>query len=517
MPAFESLEFLALPHVRWPITISYLAIVALIAMYGLHRYRLVYLFLKHRRDRLRPLRRYDELPRVTVQVPLFNESEVARRIIDAACQLDYPRDRLQVQILDDSTDCCADIARERAGHWRDRGIDIQYRHRIDRTGYKAGALADATPEATGEFLALFDADFVPPRHFLHRAIHHFTDPAVGMVQARWTHLNREDSMLTRMQAIFLDGHFLIEHTARHRAGHWINFNGTAGIWRRQAIDDAGGWQHDTLTEDVDLSYRSQLAGWRCVFLPTLRCPAELPPEINAFKSQQHRWTKGSIQCAVKLLPRIARSEAPWATKVEAFFHLTSPAVYLLVTLLGLLVFPAFFANLQPVRDGQWAGLLLGATLFGLGTASAGVFYVVSQRVQRRSLLGAVACIPALMAVGIGIAISNARAVLEAIVGHQSAFVRTPKYNRPATAIDKPASLARFIPVPSAAIGSTALELAMAGYMVACLALALTHRNSIMSLPFLLLFAAGYLYVGLWSLRTHWRGRAASRSPAPVTI
>lgn len=294
---------------RWPLTIAYLALLGMIALYGLHRYWLVYLYNRHRGHLPRPARRYELLPRVTVQLPMFNEGAVAERIIDAACQLEYPADRIQIQVVDDSTDGSAALVQRRVEHWANRGIDIQYLHRTDRTGYKAGALADATPYARGDLIAIFDADFVPPPGFLKRTVHYFTDPKIGMVQTRWAHLNRDSSLLTRGQAIFLDGHFVIEHTARNRSGVWMNFNGTAGIWRKQAILSAGGWEHDTLTEDVDLSYRAQLAGWHFVFLPRVTCPAELPPEINAFKSQQHRWTKGSIQTALKLLPRLIRSKA----------------------------------------------------------------------------------------------------------------------------------------------------------------------------------------------------------------
>jgi len=301
---------------RGVVTAAYLAIVALICLYGVHRYHMVLLFCRHVRQLTRPGRRFATLPRVTVQLPLYNEAAVAQRVIDAACALDYPCDRLQVQVLDDSTDGSLEIVERCVEQWRRRGVDIELLHREDRSGYKAGALRAALASATGELIAIFDADFVPRPGFLRRTVHHFTDPSVGMVQTRWAHLNRDDSMLTRGQAIFLDGHFVIEHTARNRSGAWINFNGTAGVWRREAIDAAGGWQHDTLTEDVDLSYRAQLAGYRFVFLPRYTCPAELPPQINAFKTQQHRWAKGSIQTGRKLLPRILRSDQPARVKLD---------------------------------------------------------------------------------------------------------------------------------------------------------------------------------------------------------
>lgn len=502
-----NLELTALlQSLRWPLTGVYLALLVLIGMYGLHRYWLVFLFNRHRKTLPRPSRRYDDLPRVTVQLPMFNEGSVAQRIIDAACAIDYPADRLQVQVLDDSTDHSRVICAERVAYWRARGVDIELQHRVDRTGYKAGALAEGMKTATGELIAIFDADFVPPANFLKRTVHHFTDETVGMVQTRWSHLNRSDSLLTRGQAIFLDGHFVVEHTARNRSGAWINFNGTAGLWRAKTIDEAGGWQHDTLTEDVDLSYRAQLKGWKFAFLPWVTCPAELPPEINAFKSQQHRWTKGSIQTAIKLLPKLMRAKVPFKVKLEAFFHLTSPMVYLYISLFALLFYPAVYVNLQPVVDGHWGGVFLGLSLFLLGTMSATAFYITSQRAQKRSGWATLLQVPMLMSIGIGIALNNAVAVIEAIIGHDTPFIRTPKYGdaMPAAAkTDKP-RLA-IIPIPSLKLWITFLEIAFGLYMLECARLSLQLQNTIVSMPFLILFATGYLYVGLSSLWVHTRG------------
>jgi cellulose synthase/poly-beta-1,6-N-acetylglucosamine synthase-like glycosyltransferase len=536
---------------RWPVTGAYLALMALIGVYGLHRYWLVYLYGRHRSVRPRPGRRYEQLPRVTVQVPMFNEGAVVHRIIDAACAIDYPADRLQVQVVDDSTDHSADLAQKRVDYWAQRGVDIQYLHREDRTGFKAGALQNAMQTATGELIAIFDADFIPPRSFLKRTVHYFTDPALGMVQTRWAHINRNDSLLTRGQAIFLDGHFVIEHTARNRSGAWINFNGTAGLWRREAIESAGGWQHDTLTEDVDLSYRAQLAGWQFLFLPWVQCPAELPPEINAFKSQQHRWTKGSIQTAIKLLPTVLRADVPWKVKLEAFFHLTSPMVYLYITLFAALFYPAIALNIEPFGRGAWYGLAAGLSLFGLGTISATIFYIASQRAQKRSALGTIVQVPMLMAIGIGIALNNAIACIEALVGHESPFIRTPKYNTPAPGSFAPGitpgvapgvadgvadelpgvtgqagdrvepapsgknrGIARVIPIPSMKRSVCLLELGMGVYMLACAWMSLNVGRTVISLPFLLLFAAGYLYVGGTSLWVHLRGHLENRRPMP---
>ncbi len=495
--------WLTQPWLRWPTTTIYLVLMALIGMYGVHRYWLVLLFDRHRHDRPRPEQYFNPLPRVTVQLPMFNEGRVASRIIDAACRLDYPRDRIQIQVLDDSNDGSLSQVEDRVNYWQARGVDIQLLHRTDRTGYKAGALQSALPHAKGELIAIFDADFIPPPSFLRRTVHYFTDPKLGMVQTRWTHLNRDDSVLTRGQAIFLDGHFVIEHAARNRCGAWINFNGTAGIWRREAIESAGGWQHDTLTEDVDLSYRAQLAGWTFLFLPWVRCPAELPPEINAFKSQQHRWTKGSIQTAIKLLPRLMRARVKPRIKVEAFFHLTSPMVYLYVTLLAVLFYPVIAMNINPF-GGLWYGPVLGMGLFALGTVSAAVFYITSQHAQGRSVWSTIAQIPVLMAIGIGIALNNSIACIEALLGHQSPFVRTPKYNVQDLPSQqrKAQTIGPVIPIPDLKRSVCLIETGMGIYMLLCIWMSLHTGHSAVSIPFLCLFASGYFYVGLTSFWTH---------------
>ncbi len=504
------------PAIRWPLTAAYVLVLLLIAIYGMHRYALVWLYYRHRSKTPSIQNRFENLPRITVQLPMYNEDNVAQRIIDAACQLDYPSDRLQIQVVDDSTDDSTAIAKKAVQHWQDQGIDVQYLHRTHRQGFKAGALAEATTEATGEFIAIFDADFIPPTDFLNETIHFFTDPKIGMVQTRWTHLNREDSMLTRAQAIFLDAHFLIEHAARNLSDRWINFNGTAGIWRSQAIIDAGGWHSDTLTEDMDLSYRSQMAGWQFLFVPHVICPAELPPEMNAFKAQQHRWTKGGIQTGKKLLGKLLRSKAPLHVKVEAFFHLTGMMVYLYITLMVLLFFPAFYVNMQPFEDGTLVAALWGLSLFAMGTASAGTFYMASQKVQNRSLFWTFLQLPILMSVGVGIALNNARGVIEALVGHESPFVRTPKYNTTEPTPQNQSKKRSVIPTPSIKLWMSLLEIAMGCYTLWCAAMALQGRNGFISAPFLFLFSAGYFYVGLASLLGQWLPRKAKPQACPAT-
>lgn len=496
MDLFQIIQDALMPF-RWPLTVAYLTTLSLVCVYGLHRYWITILFYRTRHRIARPPHRFAELPRVTIQLPMFNERHVAQRVIEAACKVNYPADRLQIQVLDDSTDESAVIARTCCDRMRSAGHDVEYVHRTDRVGYKAGALEHGLKTATGELIAVFDADFVPPANFLKRTVHHFTDPKIGMVQGCWDHLNRDASFLTASQAVFLDGHFLIEHTARNRAGRWMNFNGTAGIWRRTAIEGAGGWQHDTLTEDVDLSYRAQLAGWKFRYLPRLQCPAELPPEINAFKSQQHRWTKGSIQTARKLLWRIFRSQAPLGTKIEAFFHLTSPMVYVFMVAMVLLVFPALFVNVQPFEKGDANGWLFCVLVFMMATASASTFYVASQKQRRRSVWRSLSEIPMLLAVGIGITLNNSRAVLEAILGMESGFVRTPKYNATGTDQDWRGS-ASLVRLPKKRIYALC-ELALATYLVGCFVLAAFSPFTAISMPFIAMFASGYLYVGVTSL------------------
>jgi len=351
----------------------YVTVLFMVALYGFHRYMLVYLYIKHRHNIYQPKGKFASLPRITIQLPMFNEDVVAERVIRHTCQIDYPLDRLEIQVLDDSTDGSADIARKACEEWAAKGYPIKYIHRENRVGYKAGALAHAMKEATGDFIAIFDADFIPPRDILHNVVDYFSDPKIGMVQVRWDHLNRDASLLTKGQAIFLDGHFVIEHTARNRSGRFMHFNGTAGVWRRQTIDDAGGWQHDTLTEDLDLSYRAQLKGWQFLYLPQFCAPAELPPEMIGFKQQAHRWTKGSVQTAIKLLPRIMRSrQLSYRIKLEAFFHLTNTIVYPLMVVLTLMMYPIFFGYIDnveaPLKGHTWGHFLFSLGLFILATS-----------------------------------------------------------------------------------------------------------------------------------------------------
>jgi len=479
----------------WPMLVYFVVVIGVLCVFGVHRYALVWTYLRRVRGRpAEPPPAPDIWPAVTVQLPMFNEKHVATRLIDAVIAMDYPRDRMQIQVLDDSTDDSATIVRKACEHHRRAGVNIVYCHRDDRTGYKAGALAVGLESATGAFIAMFDADFVPPPDFLRQAIPYFDADDVGLVQGCWTHLNRDHSWLTRIQALSLDGHFIVEQAAKAARGAWFNFNGTAGVWRRSCIDDAGGWQHDTLTEDTDLSYRAQMKGWRFRFVREIECPAELPPSMNAFLSQQHRWSKGLVQTALKLGPRILRSRAPWSTRLEALMHLTSPLPYVAIFMLALLVIPAFFTML-PLYFVSWKVILgLGLTCLALGTFAAGSYFIVAGVATGRSAWRLALAVPALMAVGIGMSAISTRAVLEAVFGRDSAFIRTPKYaGHRTSAIDPASRHHRWLPRGS-------IEVLMGAAMTIGLALALWRPFTLVGVPFLALFAAGFLIVGVPRLR-----------------
>ncbi|HEX4952175.1 MAG TPA: glycosyltransferase [Thermoanaerobaculia bacterium] len=484
----------------------YYLLLGVLAFYGFHRLILAVVYLRTRQGEVTapPLPR--EWPLVTVQLPLYNEMYVAKRLIQAVAALDYPRNRLEIQVLDDSTDETLEVVAREVAYFRGRGVDIHHLRRADRRGFKAGALAHGLAAARGELIAVFDADFLPGSEFLRQTIPHLAaDPGLAMVQARWTHLNRSYSLLTRIQALFLDGHFVVEHTARHRGGCFFNFNGTAGVWRRQAIEDAGGWQHDTVTEDLDLSYRAQLAGWRFLYLPDITVPAELPVDIHGFKSQQRRWAKGSIQTGRKLLGRILRTPLPWKVKIEALIHLTNNTSYLLMVALSVLVFPAMV-----LRRGSPLTMLLlvDLPLFLAATASVLFFYGVSQRAQRRP--GELRFLPAVMGLGIGLALSNSQAVVAGLLRPGGVFERTPKY---AVVTRQESWRGKRYRSPMGL--TTWLEGFFALYFLGCTLYALA-AGMLASLPFLYLFLQGYTYVFLLSVAPLWRGGGRSSSAAVPT-
>ncbi|HEX5109470.1 MAG TPA: cellulose synthase family protein [Vicinamibacterales bacterium] len=469
---------------------TYFFVLVILAVYGWHRYYLVYAYMRHKDRQPVPKGTLATLPEVTIQLPIYNEMYVTDRLIDAVSEIDYPRELLEIQVLDDSTDETQGIAERAVRRHAGRGLNITYLHRTDRTGFKAGALEAGMKVARGEYIAIFDADFIPPADFLRRTVQFFSDPAIAMVQARWGHINQDYSLLTKIQSILLDGHFVLEHGGRNRAGHFFNFNGTAGIWRRTAIVDAGGWQHDTLTEDLDLSYRAQLRGWKFVFLPDLIAPAEVPVEMNSFKSQQHRWAKGSVQTCLKLLPRILASNLPLRVKAEAFFHLTANFNYPLMCVLSVLMAPSMVIR---YNMGWYEMLLIDIPLFFAATASVANFYMVCQRELHKDWITRAKYLPFLMSIGIGLAVNNTRAVFEALFRKESEFARTPKYHVETQAdewIDKKYRQ-NFVVQP-------VIELTLGLYFTATVFYAL--GNGIYgTLPFLVLFQIGFLYTGLLSL------------------
>jgi cellulose synthase/poly-beta-1,6-N-acetylglucosamine synthase-like glycosyltransferase len=486
--------------------IPYFIVLILLAGYGVHRYILVYLYYKHRKNRTtEPVARFSDLPRVTVQLPIFNEQYVVERLLESVIKLDYPREKLDIQVLDDSTDETMDVARSLVERYSALGNAITYHHRSNRHGFKAGALAEGLKSAKGEFIAIFDADFIVPEDFLMRTVHHFTEPNIGMVQTRWTHINRNYSFLTEVEAILLDGHFVLEHSGRARTGLFFNFNGTAGMWRRSAINEAGGWQHDTLTEDTDLSYRAQLKGWKFIYLQDVECPAELPVEMTAFKTQQARWAKGLIQTGKKILPRVLMSDAPLHTKIEAWYHLTANISYPLMIMLSVLLLPAMIIRFY---QGWFQMLYIDLPLFLASTFSISSFYLVSQReLFPRTWPRALLYLPFLMALGIGLTITNTKAVIEALIGKQSAFARTPKY-RVVSKQDKIRSTKyrkRLGWVPW-------VELLIGAYFASTIYYAVENENYI-TVPFLLLFVLGYWCTGLMSLL---QGRFGTASPRATT-
>ncbi|MBW3534148.1 MAG: glycosyltransferase [Gemmatimonadetes bacterium] len=457
------------------------AVLALLVPFALHRSHLLRLSRRAPPAATRTPVPEEALPVVTVQLPVFNERHVVERLVDAACALDYPRERLEVQVLDDSTDDTTARAQASAAAWRERGVDVRVIRRGRRDGFKAGALAHGVERARGEMFLVLDADFVPPPDLVRRLLPPFQDASVGMVQARWDHLNEDENGLTRAQALLLDGHFFLEHGARYASGRFFNFNGTAGMWRRRCVEEAGGWRADTLTEDLDLSYRAQMAGWRFVFLEDVGVPAELPARVGALEVQQRRWAQGGIQTARAVLPRLVCGPWPWRVKTEAVFHLCGHLAHPLTVLLGLLLFPSAVARRTL---GLERLLALDLALFAMATGPFLAFYATAARRRDRPWRLVLPGVLRTLSVGIGLSAPVGRAVLRGLGRAGDPFVRTPKRG----------AAARASYAGGGRVGDTTLELALGGIMVVYMTLAVTGGYWA-QIPFLLLFASGWLGLG----------------------
>jgi cellulose synthase/poly-beta-1,6-N-acetylglucosamine synthase-like glycosyltransferase len=427
-------------------------------------------------------------PPVTVQLPVYNERYVIRRLLKAVCALDYPRDRLEIQVLDDSTDDTVEITSRLVSTYREQGLPVVHIRRNSRQGFKAGALKEGMERARGQFMAIFDADFVPPPDFLRKTVPYFLNPKVGMVQVRWGHTNPDFSLLTRAQSVGIDGHFSIEQGARAWSGLFLNFNGTAGIWRRQAILDAGGWQADTLTEDMDLSYRAQLAGWQLKYILEVSCPAELPAQVASFKSQQFRWAKGSIQTARKVIPAVLKSQFSWFAKYQAILHLTHYLIHPLMVATILLSFPLI--QLHNHHPRPWM-LVTAFLLFAFATFGPSSLYVASQRILYPDWRSRIRWIPLLTLIGTGIALNNSRAVLEGLFLSGGNFIRTPKFGVQTRGQLRDKQWAYRLKVNLLPF----LELALAIYALFALGNALTSRGIWIS-PFLFIYTCGFFYISI---------------------
>jgi cellulose synthase/poly-beta-1,6-N-acetylglucosamine synthase-like glycosyltransferase len=512
---------------------AYFAVLLLLAMYGIHRSHLVITCLRYAK-KLRALREgaprlsLDRdpatLPHVTIQLPLYNEATVVARLLEQTSRMAYPREKLEIQVLDDSTDESRQMARAKVMQLRDNPpaltegaraewdgeLDIVYIHRVDRTGYKAGALDEGLRVAKGELVAIFDADFSPPETFLRDLVPHFVgeeNAKVGMVQARWGHMNRDSSWLTRVQALMLDGHHLVENRARHAAGWLFNFSGTGGMWRKAAIEQSGGWQHDTLTEDLDLSYRAQMAGWGFVYRENVVSPAELPEDVSAFRAQQFRWAKGTVQTARKLMRRVMTSpELTVSQRVEAFFHMTPHFAYPLMVLLSVLLLPALI--LMPATS-TGTMLIVDLPLCIGTTGSLLAFYAMAEAAQGRNRLHALKTLPALLALGAGLAPHLSKAVFEGLRSMSGEFVRTPKHGELASSRNRYRARAD--------IPTVELALCMLSFASVIASLQTGHW---FATPFAMLFTIGYGYVatlvGTEQLARRRAARLAMDDSGPIS-
>ncbi|MCL1077735.1 glycosyltransferase [Parashewanella spongiae] len=477
-------------------------LLVILCLFGLHRLSMVVRWFKYRTFKPETPKVFKELPKITVQIPLYNEVLVAQRIVDSIVLLEYPKDKLQIQIVDDSTDDTSRVIAERVDFFQQQGINIQHVQRTNRHGFKAGALKEAMDSATGEFIAIFDADFIPTPNTLLKSINHFTQPDIAMVQFRWEHLNRRSSLLTKIQAIMLDAHFGLEQHVRCASNMLFNFNGTAGIWRTTAIIDAGHWSADTLTEDLDLSYRAQLAGWKMLYLNDLTCPGELPADMNAFKSQQFRWAKGGVEVMMKMLPTVWKSKLPVTKKIESSFHLANNLAYfiMLIDTLIFLVPSLYLRDQYDFLNIWWVDIPL--LLLSSGGHLAYLYF--GQHVLGRSRSRAFIKLPSLMMLGIQLAINNSKAGVEGLFGKKTEFVRTPKTgeleqgSEPSRNSNSNKQTYRAIP-PKGAL----FEIAIAVIYSIVFLWAVTHQHWFM-LPFLFILTLGFVVSAFHSFYSHYQ-------------
>ncbi len=471
--------------------VFYFIVTGILALYGFHNLitTIMYLRMKtptKRKTRSQPI---TEWPPVTIQLPVFNEKYTVERLLRAVTQLDYPSERLQIQVLDDSTDDTVDLLTELVGDYKSQGVNIELIHRVDRKGYKAGALQNGLQTATGELIAIFDADFVPKPDWLKRTVPSFQSPQLGCLQTRWGHTNQQYNSLTRAEAMGIDGHFIIEQTVRSKNGFFLNFNGTAGLWRRACIEDAGGWQWDTLTEDLDLSYRAQMRGWKFDYLPDVVVPAELPPQVEAYKKQQFRWAKGSFQVVRKILPSVLQAKLPLKVRFMALLHLTGYFVHPLMLSLLLLTLPVGLFVPGAFR-------VFPLSVFaGLGPP---LLYLTATATQHKSILKRMKSFPLLVIVGFGLSLSTTVAVLEGLFSSGGAFIRTPKLNvgdkrKPKERIDR----AYIAPISS----MVWIELALGLYALVT-GIVLAPYTGWGIIPWMTIYMLGFFYIAGLNLIQH---------------
>ena len=474
------------------ILFTYIGSLLILFTFGSHGFIMIYYYLKHRHKRDDFSKQLEDYPVVTLQLPIYNEMYVIERLIKTVCEMDYPIDKLEIQVLDDSTDETVEIVDNIVKEYRLQGFDIHHIHRTDRSGYKAGALKEGLKVAKGEFVGIFDADFIPRKNFLKIVLPFFKNPKIGMVQTRWEHLNRAYSLVTQIQALALDGHFVLEQQVRNKAGYFINFNGTSGVWRKECIFDAGNWEADTLTEDLDLSYRAQLKGWKFKYLTDFTTPSEVPSEINSLKSQQFRWTKGAIETARKMLFRVWMAKLPLKTKIMCTFHLTNNIVFPFILVACLLNMPIVLIK----NTGLYDTYFLFMSVFVLAFIASFLFYLYSQKDVYSDWRSRILLFPVFMAGSMGFAINNTKAVFEALINKKSEFVRTPKYGIEGDKDkwqDKKYVHKKFVKF------SVILELLIALYSLACVVVSAVTLQ-ISAIPFQLMYTFGFGLVAYLSIK-----------------